>query len=137
MNAAFMEMLRESPLYQDGQLTRTWSLGKVAQKISENLCRVIDVLNNKPGHSPRIRLKLARFIRRTFPMWCGMLAALNWDECGRLLAREKPDPQEEFQFVRPNFRHYTAALDARMAEKIPLTPKAPRFRVTPYSRWVA
>jgi hypothetical protein len=117
MNTDFLEMLRMSLRYQDGQWTKNWSVKILAKDIHEKLCSVINALNNKPGHSRRIRLKLARFIRLKFPMWLGMLAALNWDECGRLLATEKLDPQEVFKFVKRKYWRKTTTWNA--AERRP------------------
>jgi hypothetical protein len=137
MNADFMEMLRESPLYQDGVVVKKWTIAKLAEEICASRPRVTEVLNNKHGHGGHLRPKLARLIRRKFSKWREMLAALHWDESGSLLTRKTPNPQTEFQFVKPKYRRYAAALDARVAEKIPLTHKAQRFSVNKYSRWAA
>ena len=95
----FLDMLHITT-YQDGQGTKKWTVAKLAEEIGSSRSRVIDVLNSKPGHGRRIRPKLARLIRQKFPMWCGMLAALNWDENGRLTTGERAIRQGELKFVK-------------------------------------
>jgi hypothetical protein len=109
----FLDMLHMT--YQDGQGTHKWTVQKLANEICASRPRVTDVLNNKPGHGGHLRRKLAKLMRQKLPMWRGMLAALNWDEDGRLMIKDEPDHQKEFKFLKSVGRSYATTLNPHVA----------------------
>jgi hypothetical protein len=62
-----------------------WTVARLAREMGSSRAHVAEVLNNVPGHGHRTRPKLISVLRSNFAFWRDMVAALGWDERGKLL----------------------------------------------------
>ena len=65
-----------------------WTVDDLAHAVGSSRSHVTEVLNNAPGHGHCTRAKLVSVFRSNFTYWRDMVAALGWDERGKLLTTE-------------------------------------------------
>ncbi|MDE2099465.1 MAG: hypothetical protein KGL39_19595 [Patescibacteria group bacterium] len=68
------------------------TVGRIAEEIYVSRPRLNDVLNNTPGHGGRTRPKVVKFFEKNLPQHkAELLAALGWDDEGKILKPEKDE----------------------------------------------
>jgi transcriptional regulator with XRE-family HTH domain len=79
MNASIHELLKRSG----------WTVSRLAEAAGVSRCHLSEVLANTPGRGGIVRRKVAKFLKPA------ELAALGWDEKGKLVSREGSEESGE------------------------------------------
>lgn len=86
-NLKFYSLLRS---VRDAKGRPLWTVGRIAETIYASRATVSDALNNRSRRGRVTRVKLVKFFKREFSgTWRQILAALEWDENGRIVPRGK------------------------------------------------